>query len=83
MSITYGHDLMDGDKHLESTVRTYKAIRPLIVPGGALVNHFSFCENSNLITDELVMPNIYLQYSTFLHGCHTSVMDHWHNPFES
>jgi hypothetical protein len=59
MSITYGHDLIDGDKHLESTVRAYKAMRPLILPGGALVNHFPFCANSDFIPPPLVVPNSY------------------------
>ncbi|KAI0274190.1 cytochrome P450 [Russula aff. rugulosa BPL654] len=39
LSITYGHGLMNGDKHLESTVRAYASVRPLVLPGGALVNH--------------------------------------------
>ncbi|KAI0273093.1 cytochrome P450 [Russula aff. rugulosa BPL654] len=42
LSITYGHGLMNGDKHLESTVRAYASVRPLVLPGGALVNHFPF-----------------------------------------
>ena len=78
MSITYGHGLMNGDKHLESTVRAYISVRPLILPGGALVNHFPFCANSNFIPAQLVVPNGYLQYGTFLHGYHTSVTNDWH-----
>jgi hypothetical protein len=83
MSMTYGHGLMDGDKHLESKVRAFKSVRPLILPGGALVNHFPFCANSNFIPAPLVVLNSYFQYGTFLHGYHTSATNHWHEQLGS
>lgn len=57
MSIAYGHGVMDSDKLLEATVRAYISVRPLLLPGGALVNHFPFCANSNFFPSPLVVLN--------------------------
>ena len=43
MSLTYGYDLKDGDKMLEAPIQAAKILEPLIVPGGALINHFPIC----------------------------------------
>ena len=42
MSLTYGHDLKDGDKMLEAPIQKIKFVAPLILPGRALVNHLQF-----------------------------------------
>ena len=43
MSLTYGYDLKDDDKILEAPVQAGEIMSPLLLPGGALVNHLSFC----------------------------------------
>ena len=48
MSVTYGYDLKDGDKILEAPVQTNDLLSPLILPGGALVNHLPICAVSRL-----------------------------------
>jgi hypothetical protein len=47
MSLTYGYDLKDGDKMLEAPAQASKILSPLVVPGGALVNHLPFRKLSN------------------------------------
>jgi len=42
MSLTYGYDLKDGDKMLEAPIQTIELVAPLVLPGGALVNHLPF-----------------------------------------
>ena len=43
MSLTYGYDLKDGDKILEAPAQLSEMMSPLVLPGGALVNHLPFC----------------------------------------
>ena len=43
MSLTYGYDLKDGDKILEAPAQLSEILSPLVLPGGALVNHLPFC----------------------------------------
>jgi hypothetical protein len=43
MSLTYGYDLKDGDKILEAPTGAAEKLSPLLLPGGALVNHLPFC----------------------------------------
>jgi hypothetical protein len=43
MSLTYGYDLKDGDKILEALVQLSEIMSPLVLPGGALVNHPFLC----------------------------------------
>ena len=76
MSLTYGYDLKDGDKILEAPVQASDIMAPLVLPGGALVNHLPFCAVPNLIRVMLVVAHNYFQCGTFLHGSHTSVTDH-------
>jgi hypothetical protein len=47
MSLTYGYDLKDGDKFLEAPTQLSEMMSPLILPGGALVNHLPFCAPFN------------------------------------
>jgi hypothetical protein len=49
MSLTYGYDLKEDDKILEAPVQAGEIMSPLLLPGGALVNHLSFCAPSNFI----------------------------------
>jgi hypothetical protein len=43
MSSSYGYDLKNGDKILEAPLQISKTLSPLLLPGGALVNHLPFC----------------------------------------
>jgi hypothetical protein len=61
MSLTYGYDLKDGDKILEAPTRAAEKLSPLLLPGGALINHLPFCEISNFI-----LPIIVVSHSMFL-----------------
>jgi hypothetical protein len=50
MSLTFGYDLKDGDKILETSNQLVSILRPIIVPArGALVNLFPFCAGFNFI----------------------------------
>ena len=77
MSLTYGYDLKDGDKILEAPVQVGEIMSPLLLPGGALVNHVSFCAPSNSIHSLVIVPHSYLQCGISLHGSHTSATNHW------
>ena len=78
MSFSYGYNLKDGDKILEAPLQISKTLSPLLLPGGALVNHLPFCALSSLISTMLVVPHSYFQCGTFLHGSHSSATSHWH-----
>ena len=71
MLLTYGYDLRDGDKMLEAPAEASKILSPLVVPGGALVNHLPFRKLSDFPA-MLVVPHRYFQCGTYLHGYHTS-----------
>ena len=77
MSFSYGYNLKDGDKILEAPLQISKTLSPLLLPGGALVNHLPFCALSSLIPAKLVVPHSYFQCGTFLRGSHSSAMSHW------
>ena len=77
MSLTYGYDLKDGDKILEAPVQAGEIMSPLLLPGGALVNHLPICAPSNFIRSPVVVPHSYFQCGIFLHGSHTSATNHW------
>ena len=76
MSVTYGYDLKDGDKILEAPVQTTELMSPLIIPGGALVNHLPICAVPCFIPAILPASHSYFQCGTFLHGSHTSATNH-------
>jgi hypothetical protein len=78
MSLTYGYDVKDEDKILEAPIQAAKLVSPLILPGAAMINHLPFCSISNFLPVKQVVPNGYFQCGTFLHGSHTSAMNHWH-----
>jgi hypothetical protein len=59
MSLTYGYDLKAGDNILEAPHQISKTLSPLLLPGGALVNHLPFCAFSTLVTAMLVVPHNY------------------------
>jgi hypothetical protein len=61
MSLTYGYDLKDGDEILEAPTGAAEKLSPLLLPGGALVNHLPFCAISNFI-----LPRIVVSYSYVL-----------------
>jgi hypothetical protein len=42
MSLAYGYDIKDGDKMLQAPIQTIELLAPLVLPGGALVNHLPF-----------------------------------------
>jgi hypothetical protein len=60
MSLTYGYDLKDGDKILEAPTGAADMLSPLLLPGGALVNHLPFCTISNYIFSIIVVPHSYV-----------------------
>ena len=57
MSLTYGYDLKDDDKILEAPVQAGEIMSPLLLPGGALVNHLSFCALFNFIRFPVTVPH--------------------------
>jgi hypothetical protein len=57
MSLTYGYDLKDGDKILEAPTGAAENLSPLLLPGGALVNHLPFCAISNFILPTTVVSH--------------------------
>ncbi len=83
MSLTFGYDLKKGDRIAEAPVQLFMVLRPYAVPGKALVNYFPFCTLSNAIPAMIVVLNSYFQCGGFLHGSHTSAMNHWHGWLES
>jgi hypothetical protein len=60
MSLTYGYDLKDGDKILEAPTGAAEKLSPLLLPGGALVNHLPFCAISNFILPRIVVSHGYV-----------------------
>src|SRR5258708_16324698 len=76
MSFTYGYDLKDGDKLLETSIQVSEKLSPLIIPGGSLVNDLPFCTISNFILAIRVASHSYFQCGTFLHGSHSSATNH-------
>ena len=76
MSLIYGYDLKDGDKILEAPAQTNELLSPLLLPGGSLVNHLPFCAITCFIPAILLVSHSYFQCGTFLHGSHTSAMNH-------
>jgi hypothetical protein len=56
MSLTYGYDLKDGDEILEAPTGAAEILSPLLLPGGALVNHLPFCAIFNFILPIIVVP---------------------------
>ena len=76
MSLTYGYDLKDGDKMLEAPTQASKILSPLVVPGGALVNHLPFRKLSDFPA-MVVVPHRYFQCGTYLHGSRTSATNQW------
>jgi hypothetical protein len=76
MSLTYGYDLKDGDKILEAPVQANELLSPLVAPGGALVNHLPFCAITRFNPAIPPASDSYFQCGTFLHGSHTSAMNH-------
>ena len=71
MSLTYGYDLKHGDKILEAPVQTGEILSPLLLPGGALVNHLPFRAPSNFPV-MVVVSHCYFQCGTYPHGYRTS-----------
>ncbi len=59
MSLIYGYDLKDGDKILEAPVQTSTTLSPLLLPGGAMVNHLPFCAPSLFILTMLVPHSLF------------------------
>jgi hypothetical protein len=49
MSLTFGYDVIDGDKILEAPLQMIKMLAPLALPGGALVNYLPFCAVLNFL----------------------------------
>lgn len=74
MSLTYGYDLKKGDKMLEAPEMASEFMRPVLQPGALLANYLPFCAVFPLM---LVVPNSTLQCGLFLHGYHTSAINHW------
>jgi hypothetical protein len=60
MSLTYGYDLKDGDKILEAPTGAADILSPLLLPGGALVNHLPFCAISTFTLPKIVMSHSYV-----------------------
>lgn len=60
MSLTYGYDLKDGDKILEAPTGAAETLSPLLLPGGALVNHLPFCAISNFIFPTILVSHSYV-----------------------
>lgn len=60
MSLTYGYDLKDGDKILEAPTGAAETLSPLLLPGGALVNHLPFCTIYNSIFPTIVVSHSYV-----------------------
>ena len=54
MSLTYGYDLKDGDKILDAPAGAADTLSPLLLPGGALVNHLPFSAISGFILPTIV-----------------------------
>ena len=57
MSLTYGYDLKDGDKILEAPTGAAETLSPLLLPGGALINHLPFCATFNFIFPIIVVSH--------------------------
>jgi hypothetical protein len=57
MSLTYGYDLKDDDKILEAPTGAAEMLSPLLLPGGALVNHLPFCTISDFIFPIIVVSH--------------------------
>jgi hypothetical protein len=76
MSLTYGYDLKKGDKMLEAAEITSKLLKPVLKPGGSLVNHLPFCAASVFIPVMQVVSHSIFQCTIFLHGYHTSATNH-------
>jgi hypothetical protein len=76
MSVTYGYDLKDGDKILEAPILADELFPPLVLPGATLVNHLPFCAITRFIPVSPPASHSYFQCDTFLHGSHTSAMNH-------
>ena len=57
MSLTYGYDLKDGDIILEAPTGAADILSPLLLPGGALVNHLPFCAIFNFVLPIIVVPH--------------------------
>jgi hypothetical protein len=60
MSLTYGYDLKDGDKILEAPTGAAETLSPLLLPGGALINHLPFCTISNFIIPIIMVSDSYV-----------------------
>ena len=54
MSLTYGCESKDVDKFSPTSAEATEKMSPLILPGGALVNHIPFCATSNFILSIIV-----------------------------
>jgi hypothetical protein len=78
MSVTYGYDLKKNDKMLEAPEQASEYLKPVLQPGASLVNHLPFCAASGgFMVVMSAVPNCTFQCALFLHGYHTSAMNHW------
>lgn len=83
MSVTYGYDLKKNDKMLEAPEKAIEYLKPVLQPGASLVNHLPFCAASDFIAVIPAVPNCTFQCALYLHGYHTSAMNHWHDQLGS
>jgi len=60
MSLTYGYDLQDGDKILQAPTGAAEMLSPLLLPGGALVNHLPFRAVSKFTLPIIVVSHSYV-----------------------
>ncbi len=65
------------EEMLGAPEQAFKLMGPVLQPGALLINYLPFCVVFSFIPVMLVVSNSNFQCGTFLHGSHTSAMNHW------